>query len=64
MVMKGRNELRLNQATLKEVIQYWFDHKLLNRNESTPRVDSISFSRGEDHMVVVKLVEPDSLPSD
>lgn len=38
--MTGANEMTLNEATMVEIVQYWFDNKFLNKDEPRPKVTS------------------------
>jgi hypothetical protein len=40
-MMRGRNELVLNEATMIEVVQHWLDTTMLNPDAERPRVTSV-----------------------
>jgi hypothetical protein len=37
-LLKGHNRLVLNTATMNEIVQFYLDNKLVNRDESSPKV--------------------------
>lgn len=41
--MIGSNEMRFNGATMIEIVQYYLDNKLLNKNESSPKVTKVGY---------------------
>ena len=42
----GINTLELNEATMKEALQYWLTNKVVNQNEPAPLVESIKANTG------------------
>lgn len=43
-MMKGSNSLVLNEGTMIEIVQFWLNNKLLNKDEPAPVVTSFSSS--------------------
>ena len=39
--MIGSNSMDLNEATMKEIVQFWLDNKFLNKDASSPKVTGI-----------------------
>ena len=39
--MIGSNSMELNEATMIVIVQYYLDNKLLNKDESSPKVTGI-----------------------
>ena len=39
--MIGNNSLTLNEATMIDIVQYWLDNKLLNKDEKSPTVKGV-----------------------
>ena len=61
--MIGTNELKLNEATMIEVVEYWLTNKVLRHDSPAPRVASVKASNnGYDSQFTVTLEErvPDS----
>ncbi|CAN1721978.1 conserved protein of unknown function [Hyphomicrobium sp. 1Nfss2.1] len=42
--MKGNNEMVLNTATMMEIVQYYLDNKLLNKDEHSPTVTGFALN--------------------
>lgn len=57
--MTGCNELRLNEKTMCEAVQYWLTNKVLNPHEPAPVVNGVAFttSSGTDEFII-ELVQP------
>jgi hypothetical protein len=58
-MLKGNNELVLNTATMIEIVQYYLNNKLLNKDEHAPKVTNFAMSRGNslDNTFVVSLAD-------
>ena len=52
-MMPGNNSLVLNQATMQEIVQYWIDNKMINKDESAPKVAYVrpSIAGGDDFVI-------------
>ena len=37
----GNNSIEMNEATMMLVVQYYFDNKLLNKDERKPKVTAV-----------------------
>lgn len=46
--MQGSNELRLNKATMTQIIQEWIDREI----KSKPTVTAVSYHAGENTFIV------------
>lgn len=57
--MYGCNSMELNEATMKEIVQYWLDNKFLNQHNGSPKVGSV---KGENTLgcqtFTVELISP------
>ena len=42
----GSNSIEFNEATMVLMVQYYLDNKLLNKDEKSPKVISVSAERG------------------
>ena len=66
-MLKGNNRLALNQATMREIVQYWITNKMLNKEEASPVVTDVEMGRlGSERgdLFIVSLGEPHEPPSD
>lgn len=56
-MMKGNNEMVLNTATMMEIVQYYLNNKLLNKDEHAPTVTGFALNRSHalDNTFVVSL---------
>lgn len=53
-MMKGNNRLVLNEATMMEIVQYWLDNKMLNKDERSPKVASFGVAEGTSRLAPAK----------
>jgi len=56
-MLKGNNELVLNTATMMEIVQFYLNNKLLNKDEHSPTVTGFALNRSHalDNTFVVSL---------
>lgn len=56
--MKGKNEIRLNLATVQTMLQYYFNEVLFQGSQV--EIDSVTFNQnGYDNTLVVTTKEPE-----
>ncbi len=56
-MFKGHNTIQMNEATIKEAIQYWFD-KVMYREGASPTVKTVKPQRGTDTGFDIGVEEP------
>jgi len=42
----GINTLELNEATMREALQYWIENKVVKSSESAPQVEGVKANSG------------------
>ena len=52
--MIGNNEFHFNESTMIEIVQYYLDNKLLNKDECSPTVKAVQRSEGFFRVLVTK----------
>lgn len=55
--MKGTNELKLNQATMMEAVEYWLTNKVIRGDISTPQVTQVAAESSHSTGFIVTLQE-------
>lgn len=45
--MIGSNKIKFNEATMIQIVQYYLDNKLLNKDEKSPKVSSVKGESSE-----------------